>query len=287
MNGKMLFVAPLVLAAILLTAAACGGSSKKEQVTAPTATPKAAETPMATQAMAMQPGAENMKVAITAPADGTVVTENSVTLQVQTSGFQDTCDGAGKPTKEGVGHYHVEIDKSLVNMFCTPQATISMQNVKPGKHTLTVIPAQNDHGEIVTNEAAVTIDYEPSSALPAISDATFPGKPTIKIMEPKNGDTVSGSFDVKVQVTNFNLTCDLMGKPAVAGYGHWHLNLDSTTQGMMGMGTMAGMSCEQVLHASTAGLDPGSTHTLIALLLDNGHAPLMPEISDKVEVHIK
>lgn len=285
MNGKVLLVATIVLGGGLLAAAACGGSSSKKAA-APTQ-PEAAATSMPTDAMAMQPGAENMKVAITSPANGTVVTENSVTLQVQASGFEDTCDWAGKPTKEGVGHYHVEIDKALVNMYCSPEATISLQNVKPGTHTLTVIPAQNDHGEVHDNAVSVDIDYEPARPLPEVTDATAAGAPSIKILEPKDGDTVSGSFDIMVQVTNFNLSCDLLGKPAVAGYGHWHLNLDSTSQGMMGMGTMAGMSCEQVFHASTAGLDAGSTHTLIALLLDNGHAPLMPEISDKIEVHIQ
>jgi hypothetical protein len=237
--------------------------------------------------MAMQPGAENMKVSITSPVGGAVITDNSVALQVETSGFESTCDQAGKPNLEGVGHYHVEIDKSLVNMYCTPEATISLQNVAQGMHTLTILPAQNDHGEVHDNAVSVDIDYEPTSPLPEIADATAAGSPSIKILEPKDGDTVSGSFDVKVEVTNFNLSCDLLGKPAVAGYGHWHLNLDSTSQGMMGMGTMAGMSCEQVFHASTAGLDAGSTHTLIALLLDNGHAPVEPEISDKVEVHIQ
>lgn len=285
-NWSALAVVALVSTGALLVAAACGGSNS-EKATAPTQPPEAAATSMPTDAMAMQPGAENMKVSITSPANGTVVIENAVTLQVETSGFEDTCDGAGKPIEEGVGHYHVEIDKALVNMYCTPEATISLQNVKPGMHTLTVIPSQNDHGEVHDNAVSVDIDYQPTSPLPEIVDAADAGTPSVKILEPKDGDTVSGDFDITVEVTNFNLSCDLLGKPAVAGYGHWHLNLDSTTAGMMGMGTMAGMSCEQVFHASTAGLDSGSTHTLIALLLDNGHAPLEPEISDKVEVHIQ
>src|SRR5712691_1412413 len=82
------------------------------------------------------------------PANGTMVTANQVTLQVSPTGFQATCDQAGKPNQQGFGHYHVELDKALVNMFCTPEAVISMQNVKPGMHTLTVLPTQNDHAEI-------------------------------------------------------------------------------------------------------------------------------------------
>ena len=55
---------------------------------------------------------------------------------------------------------------------------------------------------------------------------------------------------------------------------------------MMGMGGMMGMSCTHVIHAYAAGLKPGSTHTLIALLVDNEHAPLMPMITSEVKVRI-
>src|SRR5712691_3813690 len=125
-------------AAVPLLALACGGGGQTAS------TPK----PTPHEAMEMQPGAENMKVAISSPANGTMVTANQVTLQVSPTGFQATCDQAGKPNQQGFGHYHVELDKALVNMFCTPQAVISMQNVKPGMHTLTVLPTQNDHAEI-------------------------------------------------------------------------------------------------------------------------------------------
>jgi ribosomal protein L24E len=269
-----------IAAAAALVAAACRDDDAPAKGTNTAAAADA-------QAMPMQPGAEKMKVSITSPANGTKVTGNEVVLQVATSGFDMTCDLAGKPIQEGKGHYHVEIDKSLVNMYCAPEAKISLQNVKPGKHTFTVIPAQDDHAEVHENAASVEIEYAPTAALPEIKDATTVAKPTITIVSPKAGDTVSGKFDVVVEVKNFNLSCDLFGKPGVAGYGHWHLNLDSTSGPMMGMGTMAGMSCENVFHASTEGLQSGSTHTLIALLLDNGHAPLSPEVSSKVEVKVK
>ena len=55
---------------------------------------------------------------------------------------------------------------------------------------------------------------------------------------------------------------------------------------MMGMGTMLGMSCQRTFHATTAGLKAGQTHTLIALLTDDGHAPLNPPVESKVEVKI-
>jgi len=50
---------------------------------------------------------------------------------------------------------------------------------------------------------------------------------------------------------------------------------------------MFGMSCTDTFHASTTGLELGSTHPIIALLTDNGHAPLMnPEAADFVEVTV-
>jgi len=171
-------------------------------------------------------------------------------------------------------------------MFCTPQATVSMQNVKSGKHDITVMPAQNDHQEVEMNAQTISVDYEPTNPLAPITDATEAATPALQIMSPKAGDVVSGSFDVVVQITGFHPSCDLLGKPDVAGFGHWHLNLDSDSGPMMGMGTMLGMSCESVFHATTQGLQSGSKHTLIALLTDNGHAPLHPEVANRVEVSI-
>ena len=267
-----IFFAPLFIAA-------CGGTSS------PSASSHS-PMPSGEEAMMMQPGAENMKVNILSPADGSMVTGNTVAFQVQSTGFTSTCDGAGKRDQQGFGHYHIELDKSLVNMYCTPAAAlVSMQNVKPGKHTFTVIPAQNDHFEITANAQSITLDYEPTNSLPTIADATFSGAKSIKITSPAAGSVLSGAFDVTVQVTNFNLSCDLFGKPAVAGYGHWHLNVDSDTGAMMGMGTMLAMSCTQTFHFTTVGMTPGK-HTLIALLVDNGHVPFNPDVNDKIDVTV-
>ena len=129
------------------------------------------------------------------------------------------------------------------------------------------------------------VDYEPAQPLPQVAAASGTAKPSIKILSPTAGSKLSGPFDVSVDVSNFNLSCDLMGKADVPGYGHWHLNFDSDTGPMMGMMTMAGMSCQKTFHSTTQGLKPGK-HTLIALLTDNGHAPFKPDIADRVEVTV-
>jgi hypothetical protein len=271
------FAATALLPPLLLLA--CGGAG---QASRPAATPKPGQSEQA--AMPLPPWASSMKVAIQSPADGAKITANQVPLQVSFSGFQPSCDLAGTANVQGAGHYHVEIDKSLVDMFCAPSATISMQNVKSGTHTLTVLPALNDHAEVEQNAKSVSIDYEPTQPLAEIAPASV-GTPSIKIVSPKAGSTLNGAFDVWVQASNFNVTCDLEGKPDVAGYGHWHVNLDSTSGPMMGMMTMLRMSCGNVLHLSAKGMTPGR-HTLIAFLADNQHAPLNPMIEDKVAVNV-
>ena len=270
--------------AIALISAACGSSSH-------TATPAAAPSTApaggsSTTMMAMPAYAMSYHTSFASPSDGVKVTGNELSVSVNASGYTDSCDWAGKPPQQGFGHYHLLLDKALVNMYCTANATVSLQNVKPGMHKLTVVPALNDHSEVDENGQTIAFDYEPTSPMPQLTDQTLGSPPSIKILSPKFGDTLSGPFDVTVQINNFKPSCDLLGKPDVTGYGHWHLNFDTTSGPMNGMGTMAGMSCTATVHTSTVGLKAGEMHSLVAILVDNGHAPLNPPISDKVDVTI-
>jgi hypothetical protein len=273
-------------AAVALVAAACGGDDSDTTSTATTAADSTAGTGTTAMEMELPPYAADMKIDVSSPSAGATLTANEIEVNVTASGFDLACDQAGKPLAEGAGHYHVLLDKSLVDMYCTETATISMQNVEPGPHTLEIVPAINDHAEVLENAKEIDFDYQPTSPLALVEDVADPGTPSIKIVSPKAGDVVSGDFDVVVEISNFTASCDLYGKPGVAGYGHWHVNLDSTSGPMMGMGTMLGMSCENVFHASTAGLSTGETHSVIALLVDNGHAPFVDMVSDEVEVTI-
>jgi hypothetical protein len=269
------------LAGVAVVAAACSSTSSSK---APAAA-SAAAAPSTTM-MAMPDYAKAMKTAFVSPADGIKVTGNTLDVQVAVSGYTDSCEWAGKPPTEGFGHYHLLLDKALVNMYCTPGASVSLQNVKPGTHTLTVVPALNDHAEVEENGQTINFDYEPASPLPSLTDKAQAGTPSIKIVSPQPGAVLSGPFDVTVQIENFAPSCDLFGKPDLVGYGHWHVNIDSTGGPMMGMGTMMGMSCTTTLHQTTVGLQKGEKHTLIALLVGNGHAPLVPHVEDKVDVTI-
>jgi hypothetical protein len=234
----------------------------------------------ATGQMEMQPGAENMHVKFVSPDPGFVLTGNTLKFKVKTSGYTDACDTAGKPVAEGEGHYHILLDGALINMFCTATGSVSMQNVAPGDHMLEAVPAQNDHAEVHDNAVELPFTYKPSNPLPEITEPVT-GTPTIQILEPQDGATLSGDFDVMVRITNYDDDCSLLGKPDVPGHGHWHVNIDSMSGPMMGMGTMLGMACTNTFHGSTVGLDAGSTHTLFALLTDDGHAPI--DVFDQID----
>jgi len=89
------------------------------------------------------------------------------------------------------GHYHVLLDGALINMFCTPDAVVSLQNVKPGMHTLTAVPALDDHAEVTANARSVMFDYAPATPLPTLVGVTAAGQPSIMILSPGPGATVS------------------------------------------------------------------------------------------------
>jgi len=237
-------------------------------------------------AAAASSSAGPMPIDVSGLTNGATITDNAVTVSVAARGWTMNCAEAGKPNKPGIGHYHIELDHALVNMFCTPNAAVSMQNVSAGQHTLTVLPAKNDHEEV--KESAITFDftYQPTNPLPPIGPGAATGQPSIRITSPASGTTVSGAFTVKVEISNFIVSGTLFGKAVVPGYGHWHLNVDSTTQGMMGMATMLGMSDSASFQASTEGLSPGK-HTFFAILVDNQHAPISPAVVAKVELIVQ
>jgi hypothetical protein len=229
-----------------------------------------------------------MKVAILAPADQTKVDASFVNVQVVTSGFVPRADMVGKGAQEGQGHYDLYLDKTLINLFESPAVQLSMQNVSPGKHTITAVPAQNDNREIKQNAVTVSFQYEPTSPIPQIPAANFGSAPTIRILSPVPDSTVNGLMDVVVGVTGINLDGSLMGKSNVAGYGHWYLALDSLPQidGSGLPGNLLGFSSTRALQFPTAGLVRGSIHTLYAVLVNDDHTSFNPTAVDQVQVRV-
>ena len=274
-----------LIASFPLVFAACAGAATP--TTAPSTAPTTAPTtaPATSAPSAALGAAAAMAVTVAGLAPGAIVTANAVTISVAAAGYTLSCPDAGKANADGIGHYHVALDHALVNMYCTPTATISMQNVAPGPHTLTVLPAKNDHEEVKEGAVSVDFTYAPTSPLPTISGASA-GTPTIAFVSPAPGSTVSGDFTVTVKTSGITLANALFGKTNVPGYGHWHLNVDSTSGPMMGMATMMGMSGTDTFQGSTKGIAPGM-HSFFAILVDNQHAPLMPEVVAQVDLVVK
>jgi hypothetical protein len=219
----------------------------------------------------MMSASTGAKITVLSPKPGTVITGNAVHTEIAISNFKLDCALAGTAPKMGVGHYHIHLDGGLINMFCGPKASVSLANVAAGKHTLEFIAAENNHMEDMHSAKQVSFVYKPTHPL-TIAARHFAGPPSIAIVAPKSGSTVSGGFNLIVTIKNFVPSCALYGKPNLAGYGHWHAFVDTTNGGMMGMGTMLAMSCARSVHVSLAGIKPG-VHKIFAALEDNLHAP--------------
>lgn len=238
------------------------------------------------RAAAMMRATTGAKITVLAPHPGQVITGNAVHIRLRFTHFKINCDLAGTPPVKGVGHYHIHLDGALINMYCSPDATVSLANLKPGKHTLTFLAAEDNHMEDVHSAQSVSFIYKPKHLL-VIRPRHFAGLPSITIASPKNGATVTGSFNLTVKVKNLIPSCALYGKPDVAGYGHWHAFVDSTNSAPMGMGTMLGMSCATSFHVSLAAIKPG-THKFFAMLEDNAHAPTIKgKTLAEVTLHVK
>ena len=278
MDGK-LRGAVLASAALALVAAGCGSSNKSSSNTVAAKPAKPAQS--SSGMMSADTGA---RLAVALPKTGAVISANSVPTDVRVLHFKVDCRFASTPNRMGVGHYHIELDGSLINMFCQDRASVSLQNVKPGNHTLRFIPAEDDHTDDMKATKKVSFVYKPAHPLKAIAGEKSSAKPSIRILSPKPGTTVHGGFDLTVAPKNFEFSCALYGKDDIPGYGHWHINVDSTKKGMMGMGTMLGMSCQRTFHVSLAGIKPGK-HTFFAILEDNQHAPT-PGAQDSVTLNV-
>src|SRR5436309_1973624 len=139
---------PRILAAtatVALIAAACSKGTTTAAGGAPSPSMSGGE-------MMMQPGADKMHAKIVSPSSGFVLTGNTLNLLVQTSGYRDTCDWAGKQDEKGIGHYHVLLDGSLINMLCmscTQTFRGTTVGLPPGTtHTLFALLTDNGHAPL-------------------------------------------------------------------------------------------------------------------------------------------
>src|SRR5699024_318171 len=114
----------------------------------------------------------------------------------------------------------------LTNIYCTTSFVVPMNGLDAGEHTLAVVLASNTHKPNMDTAQSVTFDYQPAQPLP-LPTANYTGDPGVTLVSPTDGEVVPPVFDVQVQPTNFSPTTNLEGKTNVAGYGHYHVWVDS------------------------------------------------------------
>jgi hypothetical protein len=279
--------------ALVLAGAACGTEARNDAQ--PSSAPVAdvesaaashdASVPRSEHSSNRQPGADDMRVAVVAPTDGSTFSNNVLGLVVDTNGFDLSLAGMGKGDVAGQGHLHVYLDGVLVNYYATPKINISMQNKEPGTHTVKVVPAQNSHREIDENAETFEVNWQPTSPPPVVQPANFAGEPTVQILDPQPDATVGDTVKVRINVKSFNLNAALMGKDGVDGYGHWHTHLATGTPDDDDPGSLLAMGAAREFTINTSGLEKGAIYTLVVQLTENGHSPIAGA-SDQIQFRI-
>jgi hypothetical protein len=102
-----------------------------------------------------------------------------------------------------------------------------------------------------------------TAATPVLAEMV---KPTVTIVSPAAGETVSGkTIAVKVVPNNYSVECADVGKPMKPGKGHVHAMMDG-----MSMEKLTNFYCSTSFAISGQGLDPGE-HTLAVTLASDDH----------------
>ncbi len=255
----------------------------------------------ALSSLALPALAAGPSVSITAPARGTQVTGDRIPITLTINAFNLECADVGKPAKLGQGHIHAMIDGTTMmqmsNLYCERTFDISGVGLKKGTHRIAVTLASDDHMDI-TKPVSVAFDYEPAEVKP-LPAPIVSKHPTVAIVSPKNGATVPRTFYLEVNVSGFDLSCDLEGRRDIAGYGHLHVFAlekgvtdvkPATLHGggmpmkgemkghgmpempMMSMVGMLSMPCTKTVLVDLSSWKAGKTR-LMVMLADNDHEP--------------
>jgi plastocyanin len=164
------------------------------------------------------------------PAAGATINANDIVVQVNVSNFTIDCAQSGRPDQDNTGQILALVDGTavaqLANIYCTTTFVVPGNGLTPGEHQLAVVLASNTHVPLMDTAQVVTINYQPVEPLP-LPVANYTDTPGVTLVSPQDGDTVAPQFEVQVQPQNFAPTTDLEGKTNVAGYGHYHVWVDT------------------------------------------------------------
>jgi len=238
---------------------------------------------------------------------GEKISSASIPIKVHTSDFLVECKDVGKPGVPGQGHIHAMLDgmsmAQLTNFYCSNTFEISGAGVKPGKHQLAVVLADDAH-VMASKPAMISFDYQPSKELP-LPSTDNDAKPTLKIISPSDGATIGKKFNLELAVHDFTLSCDAEGKADEPGVGHLHVfvkqagvtdrapamsGMSDMGGGMSGGGMsmvgMIGMPCTKTIAVDLSTWKSGKAN-IVAMLANNDHMPAMGTRAASIEVTLK
>jgi hypothetical protein len=118
-------------------------------------------------------------ISLVSPADGGAVTGDSFEVSVQVEGLDEHAEGV---------HWHLYVDEKELVMVPVDQATVTVNNLSNGAHTLKVALAGSDHAEF----------GEPAQAAITVEGATGSGEPTVSGLEPAEEGGHEADFHVDI-----------------------------------------------------------------------------------------
>src|SRR3954454_23749585 len=104
------------------------------------------------------------------------------------------------------------------------------------------------------------------------------GAPSLKIVAPNDGATVSAPLLLRIEHSGIRFDGVKIGADPEAGVGHWHVNID---------GKYAGLSVSNVIEIPNDAFPTigAGKHTITAELHQNNHAPQTPPVSQSITVN--
>jgi len=170
----------------------------------------------------------------------------------------------GQVVSPAEGHVDLYLDGAYSRLL-TRVEPISLP-LESGPHTIQLQLVQ-DNGTALSPDISASVRVVATHG-PAV------GAPTITIVSPKPGPTISHDLYFAVNVTNFTLV-DAHGQPNAPNEGHVQLLLNG------------------VLHQEPRAYDlgfivdmPDGNNTVIARLVNNDNTPLSPDVSTSVTIRI-
>lgn len=240
-------------------------------------------------------------IKVVSPAEGATITSTDTQVVTELTNFRLSPENVGRPDKEGEGHIHVMLDgmnmSVLFNFYTTPSCILRGNGIKPGQHKLIFELSTNTHMDMADTAKEVTINYQPTTPKAAPPPASVSGEASVQITSPSDGATVGPQFNLQVNPANFTPSEGLEGKQNLKGYGHYHLFVDMSKEGMggdmsgnmasstpesggdmsgehmMSMAGMISMPCSNSIPVNLSAW-PAGKHTLIVEPVQNDHTTL-------------